>query len=88
MHFNYKKLVNEHPDMLSPIESEYRLKFISESELEDLVNKVVTFGPQVWDSKFWGLRKGESISAIAVGYDTFITRLPSNYLKYKEYINQ
>ena len=89
MHFNYAKAVAEQPEMKPYIEAKYNFQFITECELQELVEKITYFNINLlWDSKFWGLRKGESVSAIAVGYEFFIKRLPGSYLRYKEYINQ
>ena len=51
------------------IQKDRNFKYLSDSELSDAITQLKNFDSNlVWDKKFWGLSRDESICAIACGY--------------------
>lgn len=83
--FNLKwaKFIRLNPECKDMLEKEYKIKVITNDELEQKVNRILKVtNNQIWDRTFWGIRKEESICAIAVPAEQWLANLPKRYAEF------
>lgn len=65
---------------IKQIQKLYRFRFLSDNELTEAINKLKQFDINLlWDKQFWGLKKHESICAVASEPYQSLKRIKSTY---------
>jgi hypothetical protein len=65
---------------IKQIQKLYKFRFLSDNELTEAINKLKQFDINLlWDKQFWGLKKHESICAIANEPYQSLKRIKSTY---------
>jgi hypothetical protein len=78
-HF-YADLIKGTPELKTVCEKRNKFKFLSESELNVLIQNLINFDPNnLWDKKFWGLKVSESICAVATEPANYLSNLRKTY---------
>lgn len=76
----WKDFLSKSPALISLVTEQQNFKWLSETELSDAVNQLKNFDiNQLWDKKFWGLKRHESISAVATDPYQSLLRIKAAY---------